>query len=61
MNAVNVLVVTRFVPHDLARETNARMIVVGSRGEGTLKRVLVGSIPHKLLQVADRPLLVVPE
>ena len=45
---------------DIADQLQARMIVVGSRGEGPLKRALVGSIPNKLLQVADRPVLVVP-
>jgi nucleotide-binding universal stress UspA family protein len=44
-----------------AERLDARMIVVGSRGESPLKGALVGSTPHKLIQVADRPLLVVPE
>jgi nucleotide-binding universal stress UspA family protein len=45
---------------EVADRLNARVIVVGSRGEGPLRAALVGSTPHKLLQVADRPLLVVP-
>jgi nucleotide-binding universal stress UspA family protein len=45
---------------DLARERDARAIVVGSRGESPLRGFLVGSTPHKLLQIADRPVLVVP-
>jgi len=46
---------------EVADRLDARVIVVGSRGEGPLKGVLVGSVPHKLLQVSDRPLLVVPQ
>lgn len=45
---------------ELARERDARVIVVGSRGENPLRGLLVGSTPHKLLQIADRPVLVVP-
>ena len=45
---------------DVAQQTDARVIVVGSRGEHPLKGALVGSVPHKLLQVAGRPVLVVP-
>lgn len=45
---------------ELAAERDARVIVVGTRGEGPLKGALLGSTPHKLLQVADRPVLVVP-
>lgn len=45
---------------DLAAERDARMIVVGTRGESPLKGAIVGSTPHKLLQVATRPVLVVP-
>ena len=45
---------------EVAESTGARVIVVGSRGEHPLKGALVGSTPHKLLQVADRPVLVVP-
>lgn len=45
---------------DAAESTRARVIVVGSRGEHPLKGALVGSTPHKLLQVSHRPVLVVP-
>lgn len=45
---------------EAAERLDARVIVVGSRGESPLKGALVGSTPHKLLQVADRPVLVVP-
>jgi nucleotide-binding universal stress UspA family protein len=44
----------------VAGEHEARCIVVGSSGEGPLKGALLGSTPHKLLQVADRPVVVVP-
>jgi nucleotide-binding universal stress UspA family protein len=45
----------------LARERDARVIVVGTRGEGPFHAALLGSTPHKLLALADRPVLVVPE
>jgi nucleotide-binding universal stress UspA family protein len=46
---------------DLARERDARVIVVGTRGERPLHAALLGSTPHKLLALADRPVLVVPD
>jgi nucleotide-binding universal stress UspA family protein len=45
---------------EAADEHEARMIVVGSSGETPLKGAILGSTPHKLLHVADRPVLVVP-
>jgi nucleotide-binding universal stress UspA family protein len=45
---------------DLARERDARVIVVGSGGESPLRGALLGSTAHKLLHLADRPVLVVP-
>jgi nucleotide-binding universal stress UspA family protein len=45
---------------ELADERDARVIVVGSRGEGPIRGALLGSTPYKLLQLADRPVLVVP-
>jgi nucleotide-binding universal stress UspA family protein len=44
----------------LGTEHDARAIVVGSYGESPLKGAILGSTPHKLLQVAERPVLVVP-
>jgi nucleotide-binding universal stress UspA family protein len=44
----------------LADERDARVIVVGTRGERPLTGALLGSTPHKLLHLADRPVLVVP-
>ncbi len=45
---------------DLADERDARVIVVGTRGESPWRGALLGSTPHKLLHLADRPVLVVP-
>jgi nucleotide-binding universal stress UspA family protein len=44
----------------LAEERDARMIVVGSYGEHPLKGAILGSTPHKLLHLAERPVLAVP-
>jgi nucleotide-binding universal stress UspA family protein len=44
----------------VAEEKDARCIVVGTKGEGPLKGALLGSTPHKLLHLADRPVVVVP-
>jgi nucleotide-binding universal stress UspA family protein len=38
---------------------DARMIVVGSHGENPLKGAIIGSTPYKLVQLCDRPVLVV--
>lgn len=46
---------------DVAEETDARMIVVGNRGgESPLKGALLGSVPHKLVQLSNTPVLIVP-
>jgi len=45
---------------DVARQCDARMIVVGSSGETPLKGAILGSTPYKLLHQAERPVLVVP-
>jgi nucleotide-binding universal stress UspA family protein len=45
---------------DLANAKDARMIVVGTRGENPLHAALLGSTPHKLVQMSTRPVLVVP-
>jgi nucleotide-binding universal stress UspA family protein len=44
----------------LGEQHDARMIVVGSYGESPLKGAILGSTPHKLLHLAERPVLVVP-
>jgi nucleotide-binding universal stress UspA family protein len=45
---------------EVAEENDARMIVVGSQGDSTLKGMILGSTPHKLLHLSGRPVLVVP-
>lgn len=45
---------------DLATERDARVIVVGTRGESPIVGALLGSTPHKLLHLTDRPVLIVP-
>jgi nucleotide-binding universal stress UspA family protein len=45
---------------EVSKRLDARVIVVGTRGESPLKGALLGSTPHKLLQLSDRPVLVVP-
>ena len=46
---------------NVAAERDARMIIVGSYGDKPLKGVILGSTPNKLLYMAERPVLVVPE
>ena len=43
-----------------AERHDARAIVVGSYGESPLKGAILGSTPHKLLHLSERPVLVVP-
>jgi nucleotide-binding universal stress UspA family protein len=45
---------------EVADEHDARMIVVGTFGEPTLKGIILGSNTNKLLHLTDRPVLVVP-
>ena len=45
---------------EVARERDARMIVVGTHGERPLTGAVVGSVPHKLLHLSKVPVLVVP-
>jgi nucleotide-binding universal stress UspA family protein len=42
-----------------AEERDARFIVVGSYGESPIKGAIVGSVPHKLLQISETPVVVV--
>ena len=45
---------------DAAVKHDARVVVVGAHGEGTIKGALLGSTAHKLLHLSERPVLVVP-
>jgi nucleotide-binding universal stress UspA family protein len=45
---------------DLANVHDARMIVVGTRGERPFHGALIGSTPQKLIHLSGRPVLVVP-
>ncbi len=42
-----------------ARDLDATLVVLGSRGLGTLGGLLLGSVAHKVLQLASCPVLVV--
>jgi len=44
----------------LAKDHDASFIVVGSYGESPLKGAILGSTPHKLLHLAEVPVVVVP-
>jgi nucleotide-binding universal stress UspA family protein len=45
---------------EAASELDAGVILMGSRGLGGVKSMLLGSVSHDVLQHADRPVLVVP-
>jgi nucleotide-binding universal stress UspA family protein len=44
---------------DDAREVNADVIVMGSRGRSDITGLLLGSTAHKVIHLSDRPVLVV--
>jgi nucleotide-binding universal stress UspA family protein len=44
----------------VAEECDASVIVVGTSGESPIKGAILGSTPHKLLQLSSRPVLCVP-
>ena len=44
----------------VAEECDATVIVVGTSGESPIKGAILGSTPHKLLQLSTRPVLCVP-
>lgn len=45
---------------DVAREAGADVIVVGTRGQGPIAGLLLGSVTHRLLHVATCPVLAIP-
>jgi nucleotide-binding universal stress UspA family protein len=46
---------------NIARELEADLIVVGTRGHGPIKSLLVGSVVLRLLHVAPCPVVAVPD
>jgi nucleotide-binding universal stress UspA family protein len=44
---------------EAARDHGAGVIVLGSRGRGDLSALLLGSVGHQVIHLADRPVLVV--
>jgi nucleotide-binding universal stress UspA family protein len=54
-----------FIPAGLTEEQigrrDAGLIAMGSRGRGDLAGLLLGSTAHKVIHLADGPVLVVPE
>ena len=45
---------------DIADRTGADLIVTGTRGRTSVTGVLLGSVTHRLLHIAKRPVLAVP-
>ena len=45
---------------DVANARDARMIIVGTHGEGALRGMLLGSTAYRLVHQSSRPVLVVP-
>lgn len=45
---------------EVADEIDADTIILGTRGRGGIKSLLLGSVSHAVVQHADRPVLVIP-
>lgn len=45
---------------EAAARHDATMVIVGTTGESPLKGAVLGSTPHRLLHLSDRPVLCVP-
>jgi nucleotide-binding universal stress UspA family protein len=45
--------------NDIAERHDARMIVVGTHGESPLRGAIMGSTAHRLIEIANHPVLVV--
>lgn len=43
----------------VAKDRDARMIVVGSHGEGPIRGAILGSTPYRLVHTSETPVLVV--
>lgn len=46
---------------EIAEEYDARIIVLGARGRHDLPHLSLGSVSHRLLHAAHRPVLIVPQ
>jgi nucleotide-binding universal stress UspA family protein len=44
----------------VARETDASLIIAGTHGESLMKEIFLGSVAHRLLHVAEKPVLLIP-
>jgi nucleotide-binding universal stress UspA family protein len=46
---------------EIADKANADLIVVGTRGHSPVVGLLLGSVTQRLLHIAHRPVLVIPQ
>lgn len=44
---------------DVAKEQGFDLLVVGSRGHGAVKRLMLGSVATRLLHICEKPMLIV--